>query len=177
MTWRERVKRKLCWQWWKLKNDVATEPFRISAEGVRPQHLMLVLPPDFHDFDIARHAIEPLLQRTKPRFATIVLRENFRTWLSRDLGATVLTFDPAKKNFLGLPSNGICGKARDAGADVAIDLTPGFSPYTAALTASSHAPLRISMDRDQGFDFYNFYVHESEEKNLPERYQMLLKYV
>lgn len=177
MTFREQTKRKLCWLWWKLRNEIPSTPFSMKSSGLRPDHLVLVLPPDFHDFDVARHAIEPIIKKTQPRHATIVLRENFHTWISRDLGAKLLTFDPAKKDLLGLPSNGICDKTRELGADVTIDLTPGFSPYTAALTAASHAPLRISMEHDQGFNFYNFYVHDAAEKTLAERYQMLLQYV
>jgi hypothetical protein len=177
MTFRESLKRKLCWLWWKLRNDVPSAPLNVTSNGLRPHHLVLVLPPEFHDFDIARHAIEPLMSRTQPRQATIVLRENFRTWIGREVSAKILTFDPAKKDFLGLPANGICDKTRELGADVTIDLTPGFSPYTAALTAASQAPLRISMERDHGYNFYNFYVHEAQDKTLAERYQMLLRYV
>ncbi len=177
MTFREKVQRKLCWLWWRFNRERAHGPFRISATGVQPKHLMLVLPPEFHDFDIARLLIDPILDRTQPRAATIVLRENFRTWLSPDLRAKVVTFDIAKQNWLGLPTNGICEKAQDVGADVVIDLTPTFTPYTAAISSASRAPLRITVDNQFESGFYNFFIRGETERPLAERYDMLLKYV
>lgn len=177
MTFREKLRRRAAWWWWKFREGAIDSPFRVTSDGVRPQHLMVVLPQEFHDFDVARNVIEPLLSRTRPRFTTICLRVNFRTWLSPDLRAKIVTFDPAKKNWLGLPTNGICEQAREVGADVVVDLTPGFSPYTAAITAASRAPLRISMESEQDSDFYNFYIQPEGERDLAGRYDMLLRYV
>ncbi|MBI5058497.1 hypothetical protein HZB60_01810 [candidate division KSB1 bacterium] len=177
MTLREKLLRRACWFWWKLREGRIEAAFKVTSAGVRPQHLMVVLPAEFHDFDVARNVIEPLLQRTQPRFATICLRENFRTWLSPDLRAKIVTFNPARKNWLGLPTNGICEQARDVGADVVIDLTPSFSPYTAAITAASRAPLRITVERELGSEFYNCYVLPDGDRDLAGRYEMLLRYV
>jgi hypothetical protein len=177
MTWREKLRRRVCWWWWNFREAKIDSPFKVTSAGLRPQHLMVVLPEDFHDFDVARAVLEPLIERTQPRFTTVCLRENFRTWLSPDLRAKIVTFDPAKKNWLGLPTNGIREKAREVGADVVIDLTPNFSPYTAAITAASRAPLRITVERELQSEFYNFYIQPAGERDLAGRYEMLLRYV
>ncbi len=177
MTWRERLRRKLCWTWWSFRQGLPISHCKIPAKGLKPDHLMLVLPPDFHDFDVARNIVEPLVVQLDAGKVTVMLRENFRTWLSRDLKVNVRTFDVSKKNWLGLPTNGICDTARELGVDVAIDLTPGFSAYTSAICAASGAPLRITMDNEETHGFYNVQILSHDERSLADRYVMLLKYV
>ncbi len=177
MSFRDRLKRRLCWLWWSFRKESPSSQIKFPGSGFKPRHLMLVLPPEFHEFDVARRLVEPLIRQLEPMKTTIVVRENFRTWLARDPGIHVLTFDLNKKNWLGLPSNGICEKTRELAADLAIDLTPIFSPYTAALCASSNAPVRITLDGEETHGFYNVQLQSGEPKDLADRYQNLLQYV
>jgi hypothetical protein len=177
MTRKEQIMRRLCGFWWKFKNGRPSGKFSIPRGGLRPAHLAVVMPPDFHDFDVALHVLAPLMERMNPQQTTILVRENFRTWLSGDLGAKVLTFDAAAKNWLGFPPESLCGKAKDLEADVVVDLTPGFSPFTAALAAATGAALRISVDTVEWNDFYNFFITLDGAKSLAERYDVLLRYV
>ncbi len=177
MTVWERMRRRLCGLWWSLKREPLSGKFTIPATGLKPEHLMVVLPPEFHDFDVAQHVLVPLIERLNPLETTVLVRENFRTWLSSDLRATIVTFSLEQKNWLGFPKDAMCRKVRELEADVVVDLTPYFDPYTAALAAASRAPLRISLDTEQWNDFYNFFVTHEAGKTLAERYEILLRYV
>ena len=177
MTRKEKLRRKACVLWWKLKYGKKEKSFNLSSGGVRPHHLLLILPPTFDYFDVARHMIAPLIEHMRPRFTTILLPENFRTWISNDLGARVMAYDARKKNYFGFPEPAMRRKVSELEADVAVDLTPDFCAYTAALAASSQAPLRISLDATQEQGFFNVFIEFDGEKDLSERYQTLLKYV
>jgi hypothetical protein len=146
------------------------------VNGLSARHLVIILPPDFEDFDIARHSLDEILTRIKALETTILVRENFKSWLSAYSGKT-FSFDVGKKNWLGFPDAGTCDAAHRIGADVVIDLTPRFSPFTSRLAAATEAPLRISLDHEHAAAFYNLIVTPSAERTLPERYQLLLAYV
>lgn len=177
MTTKERWMKRLCGLWWTLKRGRLNSKFSIPRGGLRPAHLAIVMPPDFHDFDVAQHVLQPLIEHMNPRQTTVIVRKNFRTWLSSDLGAKFFTFDGSAKNWLGFPPDKYCDKVRELEADVVVDLTPGFSPYTAALAASSQAPLRISLATEEWSEFYNFFINLEPDKTLAERYDVLLRYV
>ncbi|HEY3295931.1 MAG TPA: hypothetical protein VGL38_10870 [bacterium] len=177
MTLKERLRRRLCGLWWRVRGEPLSSKFTIPASGLKPEHLAVVLPPEFHDFDVAQHVLEPLMEHLNPYQTTVLVRENFRTWLSPDLGARIVTFDVAQKQWLGFPKEPVYRKARNIEADVVVDLTPAFDPFTAALAAATRAPLRISLDTEQSNDFYNFFITHDEGKSLAERYEILLRYV
>ena len=177
MTWKERWHRRICAFWWSFKFGRHEKSFNLSSTGIRPHHLLVILPPAFDYFDVARHKIEPLIEHMQPRFTTLLVPENFRTWLSRDLEARVLPYDYRKKNYLGFPEQGFCRKVSELETDVVVDLMPEFNPYTAGLTGASQAPLRISLDCRQEPGFYNIFIEFDEGTNLGERYETLLKYV
>jgi hypothetical protein len=177
MTFKERSLRRLCGFWWTFRHGKPNHKFSVPKGGLRPKHLVLILPPEFHDFDVARLVIEPLIDHMNPEQTTVFVRENFRTWLSPDLGLKLVTFDPLVKNWLGFPKPDIYRKLVEIEPDVVLDLTPGFSPYTAALSAMTGAPLRISLDIEQWNDFYNFFIQLDGTKTLAERYEILLRYV
>jgi hypothetical protein len=177
MTIKERIQRRICGLLWRLKNGKLTGKFTIPKGGLRPRHLVVVMPPEFHDFDVALHILVPLIERMNPGSTTVLIRENFRTWLAADLGVQILTFDINAKKWPGFAVESICNKVQDLDADVVVDLTPGFDPFTAALSAASRAPLRISLDTEEWNDFYNFFIALDGEKTLAERYDVLLRYV
>jgi hypothetical protein len=177
MTTKERLQRRLCGLWWTMRRGKLSGKFSIPKGGLRPVHLAVVMPPEFHDFDVALHVLAPLIERMNPRTTTVLVRENFRTWLSADLNVKIVTFDTAAKNWLGFPKDPFCDKLKDLEADVVVDLTPGFSPFTAALAAATGAPLRISLDTEEWNDFYNFFIALDAGKTLAERYDVLLRYV
>ncbi len=177
MTNKEKMRRRICVLWWKLKYHRKEKSFNLSSGGIRPHHLLLILPPTFDYFDVARHMMEPLITHMRPRFTTLLVPENFRTWISADLGARVVAYDARKKNFLGFPEPDMRRRVSELEADVAVDLMPEFSPFTAALAASSLAPLRISLDSTQEPGFFNVFIEFAGDKNLNERYETLLKYV
>jgi hypothetical protein len=177
MTWKEKLRRQACVLWWKVKYGNKDKSFSLSSAGIHPHHLLLILPPTFEYFDVARHMIEPLIKHMRPRFITVLVPENFRTWIATDLGARVAVYDPRKKNFLGFPELDLRRKVGELQVDVAVDLMPEFSPYTAALAAASLAPLRISLARTQEPGFFNVFIEYAGEKDLNERYETLLKYV
>jgi hypothetical protein len=163
--------------WWRLKYGKKEKSFNLSSAGIRPHHLLLILPPTFDYFDVARHMIEPLITHMRPRFITVLVPENFRTWISPDLGARVVVYDARKKNYLGFPTPDMRRKVGELETDVAVDLMPEFCPFTAALAAASLAPLRISLDSTQEPGFFNVFIKYAGEKDLNERYETLLKYV
>jgi ADP-heptose:LPS heptosyltransferase len=177
MTTKERLRRRLCAFYWSVKQGKFSGSFSIPSGGLKPAHLAVVMPPEFHDFDVALHILEPLIERLNPRATTVLVRENFRTWLHSDLGVRVVCFDSEAKNWLGFPKETMCRTATALEADVVVDLTPGFNPYTAALAAATGAPVRISLDTEEWNDFYNFFITHDEGKTLAERYEILLRYV
>jgi hypothetical protein len=177
MTLREKLRRRLCCFWWTLHHESLDGPFSIPAGGLRPQHLLVVMPPDFEHFDVALRFLPSLIEHLNSSAATVLVCENFRTWLSRDLGVRTVTFNPSLRDFAGLPTSPVCRKVKELGADVAVDLTPRFMPYTAALVAASAAPLRISLDPQPEHRFYNFFLNMEQGKSLGERYEVLLRYV
>ncbi|RPH94155.1 hypothetical protein EHM69_08170 [candidate division KSB1 bacterium] len=177
MTFREQLRRRLCAIYWSFRNGHLDGKFSIPATGLRPKHLAVVLPPEFHDFDVAHHFLEPLIEHTNPQAATVIVRENFRTWLSRDLPIKLVTFDLDEHDWLGFPKGNIYKKVKELEADVVVDLTPAFTPFTAALAASTAAPLRVSLDSVHEHCFYNFFLNFGPDKTLAERYDLLLRYV
>jgi hypothetical protein len=177
MTFKERARRRLCGFWWNLGQERLSSKFSIPQTGLKARHLVVVLPPDFHDFDVAQHVLEPLIEHTNPGQTTVLVRENFRTWLSPDLGVKIVTFNVDQKSWLGFPKEQMQRKVSELGADVVVDLTPAFNPYTAALAAATKAPLRISLATEQWNEFYNFFVTLEDGKSLAERYEVLLRYV
>lgn len=177
MTWRERMKRRLFRYWWRFKFGEPPSRFAIGSGGLRPQHLALLLPPDFHDFDVAQRVLLPLVERMNPKHTTILVRENFRTWLPTGQGWQIVTFDSTARGFLGFPKPDVLHKLEGLLPDVLVDLTPSFSAYTAALATGSGAPLRISLDVEQEGTFYNFFIEFDGSSTLAERYNALLRYV
>jgi hypothetical protein len=177
MTTKEKYMRRLCAFWWKFRHGRLTGKFSIPKGGLKPKHLLIVMPPEFHDFDVALHVLVRLIEHMNPAQTTVLVRENFRTWLSADLGVKIVTFDGNVKNWLGFPPDPLCDKVKDLEADIVVDLTPGFSPFTAALAAATGAPLRVSVDEVEWSDFYNFYISLDGAKSLAERYDVLLRYV
>ena len=177
MTWKEKMRRRACLVWWKFKYGKKEKTFKFSSEGIIPHHLLLILPPTFDYFDVARHMIGPILAHTQPRFVTLLVPENFCTWISRDMDVRVLPYDYRRKNFLGFPDPAMRRKCAEIEADVAVDLMPEFDAYTAALAASSEAPVRISLDSTQQPGFFNVFIEADGEKDLGARYETLLKYV
>lgn len=177
MSLRERVIERLCLWHWSMKGPKSDACFSISSVHTHAKYLLVVLPSNFEDFDAARHILEPLLQRMKPLSATILVRENFRSWLPNDLRARIMTYDPAQHNWLGLPKEKITGKISDLEANVVVDLTPGFCAFTAGLAAASEAPLRVSLDHEHASKFYNLLITPEAGRTLQERYELLLSYV
>jgi hypothetical protein len=177
MTFKEQLRRRLCGLYWSLRQGKPQGKIAIPRAGLRPQHLAVVLPPEFHDFDVALPILVPLIERMNPYHVTVLVRENFRTWIHSDWGLKLCCFDYAPENWLGFPKEPVRRKARDLEADVLVDLTPGFSPYTAGLSAATGAALRISLDTEEGNDFYNVFIALDEQKTLAERYDVLLRYV
>jgi hypothetical protein len=177
MTRSESLRRRACLVWWRIKYGRKERSFNLSSNGIRPHHLLLILPPTFDYFDVARHMIEPLIAHMRPRFVTLLVPENFRTWISRDLDVRVMPYEVRKKNFFGFPDPSMRTKCSDIEADVAVDLMPTFNAYTAGLAASSQAPLRISLDVVQQPGFFNMFIESDGEKDLVARYETLLKYV
>jgi hypothetical protein len=177
MTWKEKYRRRISVMWWRIKYGKWEKSFNLSSTGIRPHHLLLILPPTFDYFDVARHKIEPLIVHMQPRFATLLVPENFRSWLARDPDIKVMAYDYRKRNLLGFPEPAMCRKCAEIQADVVVDLMPEFNAYTAALAAASQAPLRISLDCHQEPGFYNVFIQFGEAKDLGARYETLLKYV
>jgi len=163
--------------WWTLKHGKLEDHFSVPAGGLHPQHLVIVLPPEFREFDVAHRILEKLLRRLSPRTCTVLVRDGFRTWLSSDLGVRVVAFDPSAHNWLGFPKPQLVRRVKEIGADAAIDLTPGFNPFTAALAAATAAPVRVSLDCGRHNQFCNYFIQMDEAKSLPERYDALLQYV
>ncbi len=177
MTWKEQLRRRVCVMWWRIKYSRKEKSFNLSSTGIRPHHLLLILPPSFDYFDVARHMIEPLIEHMQPRFVTLLVPENFRTWLSRDLDARVVAYNYRRKNYLGFPEQAFCNKVSELETDVVVDLMPEFNAYTAGLASASQAPLRISLSTEQDLHFYNVFIEYDTEKSLKERYETLLQYV
>lgn len=177
MTFRDKLRRRLCGTWWSFQHGSANGSFSIPAAGLKPRHLAVILPPEFDDFDIALRFLTPLIEHMNPAASTVIVSESYRTWVSRDLGARVLTFNTSEADWLGLPKSAVCHKIKELDTDVVIDLTPRFTPYTAAMAAISGAPLRVSLDTEHEHRFYNFFLTMEEGKPIGERYDLLLRYV
>jgi hypothetical protein len=177
MSFKERVRQRLAMMWWSMNGDHSLTPFTIPTEGLRAKHLAVILPPDFADFDVARYAFDQLVYKLQPYKCTVLVRDNFRSWLTTDTGAHFFTYDPNRKNLLGFPENQSCQEARNLDADVVIDLTPQFSQYTAGLAAATHAPLRVSLDKEYANRFFNLIVQPARGRSLQEQYHVLLTHI
>ena len=177
MTWKEKLRRRVCVWWWRLMYGKIEKSFHLPSTGIRPHHLLLILPPSFAHFDVARQMIEPIIAHMKPRLVTLLVPENFCTWISRALDVRVMAYDFRKRNFLGFPKVDMRRKVGEIEADVAVDLMPEFSAYTAALAAASDAPVRISLDSRQEPGFFNVFIETDGEKDWGKRYETLLRYV
>jgi hypothetical protein len=177
MSLKERVRMRLAMMWWSMNGDHSLTPFTIPSEGLRAQHLAVILPPDFADFDVARYAFDQLVYKLRPYKCTALVPENFRSWLTTDMGAQYFVYNPNHRNFLGFPENHSCQEACGLKADVVIDLTPYFSQYTAGLAAATRAPLRVSLDKEYANRFYNLIVQPARGRSLQEQYHVLLTHI
>ena len=121
--------------------------------------------------------LAPLLERMKPQSATILVRDNFRSWLPADLGAKILTYDPLIHTPMGLPKERLCRSVKEVEADVIVDLTPRYYAFTAGLVIAAEAPLRISLDHEHASKFYNLLISPEAGRTLTESYELLLTYV
>jgi hypothetical protein len=163
--------------YWSWKKPPKATPFSMSTSEIGSKNLLVIFPASFEDFDTARLILEPLIERMNPTCLTILVRDNFRSWLPPDLRARIIPFDPASKTFLGLPMPKFCQLVKDVEADVVIDLTPEFYAFTSGLAAASEAPLRISLNHEYAGKFYNLLITPEPGRSLSERYELLLNYV
>ena len=177
MSLRENLLHNMAVIWWSLKRPRHPDAFTVPAGGVKANHLVVILPPEFEDFDVARYAVESLADRIRPYRLTVLVRENFKSWLTGLEGARFLTYDPHRKNLLGFPANASRISARKLGADVVIDLTPRFSQYTAGLAAATNAPLRVSLEKEHAAEFFNVVVKPRQGRSLHEKYHVLLTHL
>ncbi|MBU0692966.1 hypothetical protein KKC97_04335 [bacterium] len=177
MSFKEQLLRKLAILWWSLRGEKLPKSFSIPNGGLRAQHLAVILPPDFDEFDVARYAFDQLVEKLKPYRCTVIVRENFRSWINPGAGTKFLTFNPDNKNLLGFPENRIKHDIETLEADVVIDLTPHFTQFTAGLAAASHAPLRITLAKDHAGKFFNLIVHPARGRSLQEQYFVLLSHI
>jgi hypothetical protein len=177
MSFKERVRKWIAMKWWSINGDHAPTPFTILSGGLQAQHLAVILPPDFKDFDVARYAFDQLVYKLRPYKCTVIVRDNFRSWLTQDTNAHFLSYDPDRKSFLGFPEHHSCKEVRELEADVVIDLTPQFSQFTAGLTAATKAPLRVSLDKEYANRFYNLIVQPARGRSLQEQYHVLLTHI
>jgi hypothetical protein len=93
MSLKERILKRLAMMWWSMNGDNPSTQFTIPTGGLRAQHLAVILPPDFADFDVARYAFDQLVNRLQPYKCTVLVRENFRSWLTTDSGAHYFSYD------------------------------------------------------------------------------------
>jgi hypothetical protein len=178
MTFRETWRRRICEMVWRFKNGHSKpEKFTVTGAGLQSRHLAIILPPEFHEFDIARTIYPTIIERVKPEQTTVIVRENFRTWLTKEEGTELLCFDPTQKSWPGFPKSDLLRKVKGLDADVVVDLTPGFDPFVAALAAFTQGPLRISFDIEEQHGFYNYFIRLDHSRPLAERYDALLQYV
>ena len=61
MTWQDKLRRQACRFWWSFKHGRKEKSFNLSSTGIRPHHLLVVLPPAFDYFDVAAGEICPLI--------------------------------------------------------------------------------------------------------------------
>ena len=177
MNLKERVLRRLAVLWWSLHGEKLPGRFTIPNEGLQAQHLAVILPPDFEDFDVARYAFDQLVGKLKPYRCTVIIRENFRSWINPDIGAKFVTYDPNHKDLLGFPERKSKQELKALQADLVIDLTPRFSQYTAGLAVATRAPLRISLDKDYASRFFNLIIYPARGRSLQEQYFVLLSHI
>ena len=177
MSLKEKIRKLLAMKWWSMNGTKTTTQFSIPAGGLHARHLAVILPPDFPDFDVARYAFDQLVHKLKPYKCTVLVRENFRSWLTTDTGAQYFVYDPDRKNLFGFPENQSCQEVRSLEADIVIDLTPGFSQYTAGLAAATCAPLRVTLDKEYANRFFNLIIQPARGRSLQEQYHVLLTHL
>jgi len=174
---RERLHRWLCSFWWRLRHGRPERQFSVSSVGIRPRHLIVIMPADFSDLEPALPIVGLLVERLAPQRATVVVAENFRNWLPRTAAWKQHTLDLNARDWLGFPKPDVLRRVRALDADVVIDLTPHFHPFTNALAAATEAPLRISLCAEDWNCYHNYLVKLDGSKSLAERYRLLLGYV
>ena len=177
MSLKEKLLKQLAILWWSLRGEKLPERFSIPTGGLQAKHLVVILPPEFEEFDVARYAFDQLVDKLKPYRCTVVVRENFRSWINPDLGAKFLTFNPTHKDLLGFPENKTKQQLLNLDADVVVDLTPQFSLFTAGLAAATRAPLRVTLAKDHANRFFNLIVHPARGRSLQEQYFVLLSHI
>jgi len=177
MTARQKIHRRLCGWWWRIRHGHPRGHFHVPFAGLKPEHLVVIMPPEFPEFEAALPILAPLIERLEPSQATVIVRENFRSWLPQTSAWRLLTFDLNSHSWLGFPKAHLLHGARKIGADVVLDLTPGFHPLTNGLAAAVGAPLRIAFDDEERSNYHNYVIHVDRTKPLSERYRVLLGYV
>ncbi|MFZ5433490.1 MAG: hypothetical protein ACOZB3_06930 [Calditrichota bacterium] len=177
MTARERFRRRLCVWWWTVRKGRPQGQFHVPHQGLHPQHLVIIMPPEFAEFEAALPIVNPVIERLQPVQATIIARDNFRSWLGQSSAFRLVTFDLNVHGWLGFPKSDLLHRMSKIGADVVLDLTSGFHPFTNGLAAAIGAPLRISFDVEPHHDFHNYVIRVDASKPLSERYRTLLGYV
>jgi ADP-heptose:LPS heptosyltransferase len=177
MNLKEQLLKRAAIFWWSMHGEKLPNQFTIPNGGLRANHLAVILPPEFEDFDIARYAFNQLVGKLKPYRCTAIVRENFRSWINPDVGAKFLTYDPNQKDLLGFPERKSIQQVKQLDADIVIDLTPHFSQYTAGLAAATCAPLRISLDKEHANRFFNLIIYPARGRSLQEQYFVLLSHI
>ncbi|MBU0509476.1 hypothetical protein KKH27_11665 [bacterium] len=177
MTARARFHRWLCSFWWRLRHGRPEHRFHVPQLGLRPLHLVVVMPPEFGDFEAALPTAGLLIERLSPLQATVVVADNFRNWLPRTGAWNLLVFDKRARGWLGFPDHAALRRVTALNADVVVDLTPCFHPYTNALAAATGAPLRVSLCAEKWNCYHNYLIQLDPSRPLAERYRLLLGYV
>lgn len=179
MTLREKLKIRLSLLLWRFRHGRAQRASEVvwPPQSARPQTVIIFLPENFEHFDIARRIVDDVRQKLDPLVFLICLRENYASWMQSAPNVRQIPFGDAQKNWLGLPRAKFIQKLRECDPDMAIDLSPSYSPFQAYSAVMCGARLRLSLDYPEAGLFHNLLISPDREKPLSERYQTLVSYL
>jgi ADP-heptose:LPS heptosyltransferase len=165
--------------YWKMKSfrQKAEDQFALPETLTDPRSLMVTMPFDSREFEMANEALAQLEKHYPRTKITVCLNETFRTWIPRPLIPRSLIVNPGDFTVFSWPKSSLSRKVQLLKTDIALDLNPDFHLGYAILCVQSGARVRITLDKPYSYYFFNFVIRSEETHKLRHRYDALVKYL
>jgi hypothetical protein len=138
----------------------------------------LILPPEAPEhFKIAGKLLNDLRQRFTQTQFYLLTPKSLLNMMSLNEQVLIISYDEADVSFHGLPKDTLQEAIRSRHFDMVVDLNVEFNLIATFLCRVSEAKLRICLAHPDRDSFYNFQVRATDDSNIQDKYQSLLKYI
>jgi hypothetical protein len=126
-------------------------------------------------------AAEIVIMRLNKRFQgaklTVVALPGIGASLPPDVEARIIEIDKANLNLFGLPVRALKDEILDIRADLAVNLSPEYSPLASYLCLISRAKVSVSFADMRSDSIFNFQIAPNPEREGIDRYRVMANYI